>query len=324
MTIQTSGSIDSWRQASAKVATRLLLLVCLLMLSGCLGAAPGVESQSDHGAERVYTDPKALALAIAAERNDVAEIRRLMKAEKVNPDRFFGVGGDEGLPLVAWPVVTKSPEGLKALLENGANPNAAMLHPAQHGERFKGRHINNAMVWAAKADSTIYLKLLLDHGGDPNTRNSNGETLMFQARVMGDGWEKVKLLVERGADVNTPDGGSLGTIVELYASFADFQQVFWLLEHGADPRIQYLGEAVEPSFVRREDSHTIDSIFWYPVRSGYSIWQQKCQAWLLKQGYQRPPMSALMRKKREDFNAPTDPASVPLPDLKILEQEVEP
>jgi uncharacterized protein len=234
------------------------------------------------------------------------------------------VGGDQGLPLVAWPVITKSPEGLKALLENGADPNAAVLHPAQHDERFKGRHINNAMVWAAKADDPIYLKLLLDHGGNPNTRNSNGETLMYQARIMGGGWEKVRLLVERGADVNTPDAGGGGPMVEWYAIYANFPQVYWLLEHGADPTLQYMGDAAKEPVVNRNNSHTIDSIFWYPVRSGYSPWQQKCQAWLLKHGYQRPPMSALIREKREAFGRSTDPSKIPLPDLKILEQEIAP
>lgn len=324
MMIGPSTSADSWQTASAKMAIRLLLAACLLILSGCLGAAPGAASQSEHGAERVYTHPKALALAVAAERNDVAEVRRLMKEEKVNPDQFFGGGGDEGLPLVAWPVITKSPEGLKALLENGANPNAAMLHPAQHDERFKGRHINNAMVWAAKADDPIYLKLLLDHGGDPNTRNSNGETLMYQALIMGDGWEKVKLLVERGADVNTPNAGGLSPILQEYADFANFPQVYWLLEHGADPTLHYMGDAAKVPVVHRKDSYTIDSIFWYPVNPIYKDWQRKCQVWLLKRGYKRPPMSDLMRKKREDFNEETDPAKIPLPELRELEQEVAP
>jgi hypothetical protein len=35
-------------------------------------------------------------------------------------------------------------------------------------------------------------------------------------------------------------------------------------------------------------------------------------------------MSALMRKKREDFKEETDPAKIPLPDLRELEQEVAP
>jgi hypothetical protein len=322
MMIGPSTSVDSWQTASTKVAIRLLLAGCLLMLSGCLGAAPGAASQSEHGAERVYTDPKALALAVAAERNDVAEVRRLMKEEKVNPDRFFGVGGDEGLPLVAWPVITKSPEGLRALLENGADPNVAAPYPLPPDRT--PRNADNAMVWAAKADDPIYLKLLLDHGGDPNTRNANRETLMYQALIMGDGWEKVKLLVERGADVNTPNAGGLSPIVQEYADFANFPQVYWLLEHGADPTLQYMGDVAKEPVVHRKDSYTIDSIFWYPVNPVYKDWQRKCQVWLLKRGYERPPMSALMRKKREDFKEETDPAKIPLPDLRELEQEVAP
>jgi hypothetical protein len=305
-------------------AMRFFFLACLFALSGCLDAAPNPAAQSRHGVDRVYTDPKAQALAVAAELNDAEEVHRLMKVEGVNPDLYFGVGGDEGLPLVAWPVITKSPQGLKALLENGADPNAAVLHPAQQDERFKGRHINNAMVWAAKADDPIYLKLLLGHGGNPNTRNSNGETLMYQALIMGEGWEKVKLLVERGADVNTPDGGGGQPIIEAYTDYANFPQVYWLLERGADPTLQYMGDAAKEPVVHRNDSRTIDYIFWYPVNPVYKEWQRNCQIWLLKRGYQRPPMSALLRKLREDFNEPTDPAKIPLPDLKALEQDVTP
>jgi hypothetical protein len=76
--------------------------------------------------------------------------------------------------------------------------------------------------------------------------------------------------------------------------------------------------------VHRKDSRTIDYIFWYPVNPIYKDWQRKCQVWLLKRGYQRPPMSAQLRKLREDFNEPTDPAKIPLPDISTLEQEITP
>ncbi|AKK63747.1 hypothetical protein FE36_07775 [Xanthomonas oryzae pv. oryzicola] len=106
-------------------------------------------------------------MALAAEHGNVQEVRRLMKEEHVNPDVIFST---DGCPLLMWPIMTHNPEGLRAMLENGADPNARKLHPLQNTTRFNGRYEDNAMVWAAKQEDPIYLKLLLDHGGDPNAR----------------------------------------------------------------------------------------------------------------------------------------------------------
>ena len=46
--------------------TRWVVLALLLTLTGCLGAAPNPATQSQHGVYRVYTDPRAQALAVAA------------------------------------------------------------------------------------------------------------------------------------------------------------------------------------------------------------------------------------------------------------------
>ncbi len=292
---------------------RIFLPLLFLTLTGCLQASPAQESKHTRSLERWFPDPGAQALAVAAELGDVAEVRRLMKDQGVDPDKHFS---PEGMPLVAWPIYTKNPAGLKAMLENGADPNAAVLHPAQNTERFKGRYENNAMVWAAKEGDTAYLNLLLDKGGNPNTRNSNGETLLFQAYIWQNQWQNVQLLVERGAKVNEPNSGGIsGPIIELYAGFAGFSKIYWLLEHGADPGLTYFGDLAEPPFASRPDSYTINSIFWYPVKPGYGEWQQKCQIWLLKNGYKRPPLSDVFREMRIDFGFTTDEKNVPLPDI---------
>lgn len=141
-------------------------------------------------------------MALAAEHGDAKEVRRLMKDEGVNPDTVFT---KDGLPLVAWPVFTENPAGLKAMLENGADPNARVPKPFAVTKEADGSggdyYHDNALVWAAKADEPIYLRLLLPHGGDPNTRNSNDETLLLQAKFSGT-WENIELLVARGADIN--------------------------------------------------------------------------------------------------------------------------
>ncbi|WP_104602366.1 ankyrin repeat domain-containing protein, partial [Xanthomonas cucurbitae] len=188
---------------------RLLVLSLSLVCASCGGVSlPAPAQQSAYPLRAYFPDPKAQALALAAEHGNVEEVRRLMKEEHVDPDVTFST---EGEPLLMWPILTQKPQGLRAMLENGANPNARK--PDQIVKTYKdgsvGRYFrsDNAMVWAAKQDDPIYLKLLLDHGGDPNTRNANDETLLLQAFLTQNKWESVKLLVERGADVNAKSQG---------------------------------------------------------------------------------------------------------------------
>lgn len=285
-------------EANLRLTARWVAIGLLLLLAGCL--APS--SQSSFGAELWFpNDPKAQALAIAAEHGDAAEIERLMKAEGVNPDLMFS---KESLPILVWPIYTKSPAGLKAMLENGASPDARYPVPrirvhddGSYGVSFK----NNAMVWAAKHSDSIYLKLLLDHGGNPNTRNSNDETLLVQAFLSGNEWDNVKLLVERGADVNAKSQSR--PFITEYASGGDFQSTYWLLEHGANPD----SDSDDPTY-----KSTINAIFWHPGNPKNPLWQRKCQQWLLQHGYKRPPLPEQFRDMRERLGFPHEESQIPL------------
>ena len=286
----------------------LLLSTALFLQTGCLLSAPSPAAKSAHtrSLEHWYPDKGAQALAVAAEFGDAAEVRRLMKEEGVNPDKHFS---PEGMPLIAWPVFTKNPAGLKAMLENGADPNAAMLYPLPPDRT--PRNNDNAMVWATKQEDTIYLRHLLDHGGDPNTRNVNNETLLFQAFIWQDQWQNVKLLVERGADVNGTS--QVTTILHDYTGRGGFEKAYWLLQHGADPN--------PPNGLQKSQKHRsliIESIFWKPMKpnSKGSEWQIKCQQWLLTRGYKRPPLPDSYREDREAFGYETDEAKVPLPEVQ--------
>jgi len=144
-------------------ASFLLLAAALALLSAC-------SPQSKYGADR-YFEGNALALAIASELGESGAITRLMKDDGVDPDRIFA--RNAGIPLLAWPLRARNLDGLQALLDNGADPNARAY------KTVDGRRLgyNNAMVYAAKMDDPRFLELLLKHGGDPNTRNSANETL---------------------------------------------------------------------------------------------------------------------------------------------------
>jgi len=209
----------------------LLLALLAFTLSGC-DASPTSRQQGT--LERAFKDPKARQLAIAAERNDATEVRRLMKEEHVNPDVFFSEKGD-GFPLLAWPILTDSPEGLRAMLENGADPN---VHQTFKTSKGKVRQYANAMVYATRNENPAYLKLLLEHGGNPDTRNGNDENLMYLAFLWHNQWQNVQLLIEHGADINAGVLGEGGqTILFYYSMWADFDKVYWLLEHGAKPTV---------------------------------------------------------------------------------------
>ncbi|MBD9369878.1 hypothetical protein [Xanthomonas sp. XNM01] len=100
-----------------------------------------------------------------------------MRERRIDPDTLFG-GSNGGLPLLAWPIVRGNPEGLRSMLEHGADPDAGKAYET----RDRGtRHHANAMVLAAGERDQTYLMLLLDHGGDPDTRNANNEALLFHA-----------------------------------------------------------------------------------------------------------------------------------------------
>lgn len=285
-----------------------LLGWCLLLplLGGCwlLEPAPQATCKNDsiwtRNPEGYFADPGARRLARAAACGDVAEVTRLMTVEHVDPDHIFSMEGN-GIPLVAWPVLTHSPDGLKAMLENGADPNVKL--PYQTRDRGV-RNNPNAMVIASETEDPTYLKLLLDHGGDPDTRNANDESLLFNAYIHGNLWENVKLLVERGADINGDAG--YGPIIQSYAGLRPFDQVYWLIEHGADPSLEYLfGKPV-----RKPDSKTIRAIYWRTTLPSWLASQRRCQQWLVDHGYPRPPPREQERKEWLSCGFPPDAISI--------------
>ncbi|MCC4604104.1 ankyrin repeat domain-containing protein [Xanthomonas campestris] len=280
-----------------QIVTLSLFLAC----ASCGGVSlPAPAQQSAYPLRSYFPDPKAQALALAAEHGNVKEVRRLMKEERVDPDVIFS---KHGYPLLMWPILTQNPEGLRAMLENGADPNVAKPYPPEPGSSSTPTNHANAMVWAAKQDDPIYLKLLLDHGGDPNTRNANNETLLLQAFLSQNEWENVKLLVERGADVNATSQGV--PILFNYAARGGFEQAYWLLEHGADP-----GEGSPPPLPK--NLSIVESIFWHPGNPNDPTWQRKCQQWLLQRGYQRPPLPESFRSMRKAFGFPSEEKDIPL------------
>lgn len=277
-----------------------------LLLSACLTAChvqPTIETTTAGFPASNYFQGKALELAEAVDRNDAADVRRLIKQEGVNPDVIFD---ESAMPMVAWPVFSKNLPGLKLLLDNGADPNARRVD----SQRASGQQRNNALVFAAGDADSRYLAMLLDYGGDPNTRNSNGEPLTHVA-YLRDQWKNVQLLIEKGANINeglyVPE--DYDTVVSWYSGMGDFDKVYWLLQHGADPSKKMIAPARSANEGRMP---ILESIFWLPVKPQMIEWQRKCQRLLTERGIHRPPMPAYLKQKRLQLNLPSEEKDIPL------------
>ena len=301
-----------------RLFVQMLLALSLLSSGGCqfTATSPPAKSAQAFNLEKWYPDKSARALAVAAEFGDVAEVRRLMKEEGVNPDKYFS---PEGMPLLAWPIYTKNPIGLKAMLRNGADPDARDPTPFMRkfpGEPARPYFRDNAMVLAAKQQDPIYLSHLLDHGGDPNTRNFDNETLVYQALTWHDQWQNVQLLIERGAEINESNpGGVSGPIIEQYAIQGRYQRVFWLLDSGADPGLEFHGAFASPRFSSNASSPTIEAIFWAVMGPEPDPeWRTRSQNWLLSHGFSRPPVPPQYRMLRGSYSAGMVKTTVLLPE----------
>jgi hypothetical protein len=288
-----------------------------LLLAGCDMSSPGVGAHTSGAAPseqskwfypaHSFKNPQARALAQAAQDNNADEVRRLMKEEHIDPDKLFSDDG-QSIPLVAWPVITRSLVGLKAMLDNGADPNAR--NPETHtvhvaDDSLTLHDYENAMVYAAKVEDPAYLKVLLEHGGDPNTPNRSDESLLFQAFIWHNQWRNVQVLVEHGADITAITQGD--SILTDYSERGDFKTAYWLLQHGADPKAQGKGA---PGVKQRYLA--VDDIFWYPSKPAFVASQRLCQQWLLAHGIKRSPMPDYYRDMRKRLGLPYEEKDIPL------------
>jgi ankyrin repeat protein len=194
----------------------------------------------DSGKTAFGDHPALFAVAQAIVRNDQEGIRAAL--EDV-PD--LQAPGHEGTTLLYF-AVTRTYygedriEAVKTLLAAGADPN-----------HNNGQKSSFALANAAQA-STAVLRVMLDAGGDPNGRDSEGVPIIFSNWDVGaytdrERQSRFALLLERGLDVNStmPETGRCchGYPLLLYRmakgmqdkdaqAYADALQ---LLERGADP-----------------------------------------------------------------------------------------
>src|ERR1035441_9784815 len=181
---------------------------CLVCVAACLSAAGYSQSNADE-------------MIQAIRNNDLASLKtRLAQGVDVNSrDR-------RGSTLLMHAAALGSPEAVKLLLDNGADPNAkndleatALILGAGNAEKArllveKGADVNahsklgrTPLMIAASCDGCAgTVKLLLDQGADPKAADKQGKTALHEA-AEADNSESVRLLLAKGAGADSADSG---------------------------------------------------------------------------------------------------------------------
>jgi len=160
--------------------------VCLwaLALAACAHSVGG-KSISD-----AFPDTQTHQLAGAACRGDGQEIERLVSAGvDINKP------GLDDVSVLMWALTCKNVSGVKALLNNGADPNYTIEH-----------NYNPVSIAASIEQNTELLKAVIEAGGNVNAVSGSHEaTALMTAFKRGrdtDNWNNYYYLLDAGADVN--------------------------------------------------------------------------------------------------------------------------
>lgn len=166
----------------------------------------------------VFADPKAAALADAALTRNATRAAELLRAG-ADPNAH----GDRGVTLLQWMMLRKSHIGFGILLDLGADPTRTGLDG------------DSAVHFAAKANDTAYLRMLLDRHVDVDARNANTGRTPVMAALMGDRTVQVEMLRNAGARLDVIDHMG-NTPLHVAAQIGASAEVLAFLEQGAPPQ----------------------------------------------------------------------------------------
>lgn len=214
----------------------ILFYVCFTcsILNSCNGITS--EDNLNGNDYALFKNTPVWELAKAVKTENIEEIKRIVREEKVNIDyqeeRF-------GNTLLMLTVVNQHYNSCKTLLELGADPNK---HDHYTGSTAL---IDAAGIENYDDDNTRFLKLLLAHGANPNEEetgerkegNTTRKTPLLVAcsdvNQFVSPIEKVKVLVEAGANVNSKNEFGAFPLREALMH-KHYDVVLYLLQKGAD------------------------------------------------------------------------------------------
>jgi hypothetical protein len=179
------------------------------------------------------TIEKSLENAIRS--NDCITIKQLLDAG-VQPDMRVNTRGYGSQPLLFIAIEKSYIEIIRILLEYGANPNT--LHPTIWIRR-NAIHLLGKVVMPglpSVAERIEILKLLIEHGGDINSKDQDGLTLLhnlvFNNKCNMD--ELIYEAIRLGADVNAKDKEGNTPLYYACVDMNNFYLIPTLVRAGAD------------------------------------------------------------------------------------------
>jgi len=212
----------------------IIFIICLFPTTSC---AQRSIYETLWKAEEYFTDPQIVALCKAIEREDLAEMERLVQAgANVN------ARGKDGMTPLLWAY----PAGEKALekvLELGADPNT------QYDSGFRSNGMIDAgdslLFIAMKSTAPMntqyvekfqnYVDILLKHGADPNLVQKKLKTVPLYNAIRFQNTDATKKLIQSGVDVDWKDDTDT-SLVAYAARVRSYAVLRLLLYSGADYR----------------------------------------------------------------------------------------
>ena len=207
---------------------RVLFFTSLWAVSACVAPTSAEPKEHEVGGKTagdVFDAQIDADLARAACTGDLHVLTQALAAG-ANPN----ASGYEGVTPLIWTLNCENIDGMKALLDAGADPNV----------RFG---IDTPVTLAAGARNSKLLQVLLENGGNPSdyALNSPWSALKIALGLGIDTQDYTNywLLINAGADINQTVGGR--TIAQFAVAMNCLDLVIDLLDRGYDANLEELG-----------------------------------------------------------------------------------
>jgi len=211
---------------------------------------------------------------------------------------------------------------IKELLAAGADPNLRMHSSTETRTIFTNQWLveNGATPFlrAAQSGDLVLMKLLLEHGADPQLATDYNVTPLMVAS--GIGWvegvtyewspqqtlETVKFLFDHGADVNAQDTEDLRTALMGAAHKGRSDVIELLVAHGADLSLHDIGS--------RDTVHGLAGVSWQAIDYADGLVRVGVQS-----SISHPETAALLRKMMKDRGLAVPPEGRTLASICITD-----